>query len=502
MTTRKTLRCTIALTLLALTVSGCPKPGGAPGGMDATGGGMSGPPPVAVIVAPVVMEPYAPAIELTGEARAAQQATLASEVAGKVVAVTRRVGESQPKGGVLISIDPASYQTALTAAQADLAAAQQQLQRLQAGPREEEIRAQEAAVAAAEAQYKQAQDNLERQRQLYSQGVIPQTAIVAAQTQADAAQAGLEAARQVLENIRLGSRKEDIGAAQARVDQAASGVAAAQLQLSRTTISTAFDAVVSALFVEVGQFVGPGTPVCEIVAAGPAEAWFNLPQDLAAQVKPGAMVELRVDALPEAKLTGSVISIAPAADAGTRQFPVRVACGDERLKPGMTLRGRILTAAPVPTLMLSDDAAVLTKLGQAVYRMVPAAPDAKPSMPGMPALPTVESVPVETGAHYDGLVVLVKGDLKPGDMVVTRGKESLYPSANIIPTNLMNQGGAGGGPPGAGGEGVTADGTATAGGAETTPPAAGTPPGDAVAPPGDAVAPPADDSSQSGGEGK
>jgi hypothetical protein len=41
------------------------------------------------------------------------------------------------------------------------------------------------------------------------------------------------------------------------------------------------------------------------------------------------------------------------------------------------------------------------------------------------------------------MVVVTKGEIKPGDMLVTRGKEQLYPSAKIIPTNLQ-----GGGPPG------------------------------------------------------
>jgi hypothetical protein len=51
---------------------------------------------------------------------------------------------------------------------------------------------------------------------------------------------------------------------------------------------------------------------------------------------------------------------------------------------------------------------------------------------------------VEIGENLDDVVVLLKGDLKPGDMLVTRGKEQLYPSAKIIPTNLKPQGQTGG----------------------------------------------------------
>ena len=436
----------LGLLLAAVVCGGCMRRGGPPAGAGAAGGmgAMTGPPPVPVVVAPVELQPYAPAIELTGDIRASQRATLAAEVSGKVVAIAHRVGEKNAQASVLISIDPASYQAGVNAAKADLDAAEQALSRLENGPRPQEIAAQEAAVAAAQAQYNQALDNLTRQSELYKQGVVPQSAMVAAQSAADAAKAGVDAAQQVLDSLRQGSRKEDIGGAQARVDQARSGLAVAQLMLSRTMIKPSFDAVVTALYVEVGQYVGPGSPVCEVIADEPAEAWFNLPQDKAADVKTGAVVELRADALPDAVIKGSVISVSPAADPTTRQFPVRVAVKDERLKPGMAVRGRILTAEPKPTLMISDNAPVQSKLGLVVYRMVPPGPNDQPTMPGMPALPSVESVPVEVGAHVDGLTVLLHGNLKAGDMIVTRGKEQLYISAKIIPTNLMPQGGAGG----------------------------------------------------------
>lgn len=455
---------------LMFAASACNKVGGPPGGAGADTGGMQGPPPVAVIVAPVMELPYAPAIELNGEIRAVQRATLAAEVSGKIVAISHRVGEAHPQGSALIRIDAASYQAAVTASKAELQAAEENLRRLQNGPRPQEIAAQEAGVAAAQAQYDQALDNLKRQQELYKQGVIPESAIVAAQAQADAARAALNAAQQVLDNLRQGSREEDISAAAARVNLAQSALTSAELMLSRTAISPAFDCTMSALFVEVGQYVGPGTPLCEIVADAPGEAWFNLPQQMAAQVQPGAAVEVRVDALPEEVLSGTVISVSSAADAQTRQFPVRVGLNDKRVKPGMAARGRILTAEPKPTLMISDDSQVETKLGLAVYRMVPAGPDDKPFQEGMPPLPSVEQVLVETGDHIDGMVVLTKGDLKPGDMLVTRGKEQLYTSAKIIPTNLMQQSAAGGGSmPGE----APADGAAAAGKDAQAPPAVG-----------------------------
>ena len=63
-------------------------------------------------------------------------------------------------------------------------------------------------------------------------------------------------------------------------------------------------------------------------------------------------------------------------------------------------------------------------------------------------LPTVEPVTVTIGENVDEFIVVTSGGLSAGDMVVTRGKEQLYPTAHIIPTNLKPPGGGGGGAPG------------------------------------------------------
>jgi RND family efflux transporter MFP subunit len=392
---------------------------------------------------------YAPAIELVGEVRAAQRVMLAAEVGGRVTRVAHRVGESHgSSSGALIQIDPASYQAALDGARAGLAQDTERLKAMESGPRDQEIAAQRALVASAEAQYEQALDNLERQRKLYEQDVVAESAVVSAEKQAEALSAALESQRQVLDRLLEGNRTEDIASARAAVDAARSSVAAAELALGRTSITVPFDCVVSSLLVEEGAFVGPGTPVAEVVSSAPCEAWFNLPEAEFNEIQPGATVNVRFDALPDAVISGTVISVAPAADDAARQFPVRVSLADQRPKSGMAAYGRLLTEEPTQVMAVKRDAIVLTNLGDTVYVMQPPAPDAEPFMEGMPPLPTVNPVLVTPGDEVGDMVV-VEGALQPGMMVVTRGNESLYQGANIIPTNLMGEGG--GGPPGAGG---------------------------------------------------
>jgi len=108
----------IALVVLLLAASACPQRGGQGGGPP--GGGFQLP-PTPVIVEPVALVDYAPAIELVGDVRATQRATLSAEVGGRVVMIKHRVGESHPQtSGALVQINTADYEAAVAAAEAML----------------------------------------------------------------------------------------------------------------------------------------------------------------------------------------------------------------------------------------------------------------------------------------------------------------------------------------------------------------------------------------------
>jgi RND family efflux transporter MFP subunit len=189
--------------------------------------------------------------------------------------------------------------------------------------------------------------------------------------------------------------------------------------------------------VEVGQYVAPGTPMVEVVSQTAGEAWFNVGETEAVGLRTGDTVELRSkSSFPGESFIGTVISISPQADARTRQFPLRVKVNDVRLLPGMAVQARILKGQPSPTLMISRDAALEGKLGLVVYRVLrPAASVEARAESGVP-MATVESVPVELGETVDNYVVVLSSGLKPGDELVTRGKEGLYAGAKVIVTSL------------------------------------------------------------------
>ena len=110
-----------------------------------------------------------------------------------------------------------------------------------------------------------------------------------------------------------------------------------------------------------GDEVRSGVKLLTIVEAG-TEMTLTLAVDELdiLSVKPGQTVELSIDALPDAELTGTVQKIAPLGNTeGTvTTYDVTVALNesDERVKGGMNVSGNIVVETVENALMIPTDA--------------------------------------------------------------------------------------------------------------------------------------------------
>ena len=131
------------------------------------------------------------------------------------------------------------------------------------------------------------------------------------------------------------------------------------------TIAAPCDGVISGVEVQAGDEVRSGAKLLTIVEAG-TEMTLTLAVDELdiLSVEPGQTVELSIDALPDAELTGTVQKIAPLGNTeGTvTTYDVTVALNesDERVKGGMNVSGNIVVetvenALTVPTDALKKD---------------------------------------------------------------------------------------------------------------------------------------------------
>jgi HlyD family secretion protein len=126
-------------------------------------------------------------------------------------------GDRVKKGQLLAELDPTRFLDAVAKAQGQVAAQEQILARLLAGPRPEKIAEARAEVAAAQASLRNAEITWRRQKALAAQQDVTKQSLDNATAVLETARANLERSQQALLLAVKGPRKEDIAAARSQL---------------------------------------------------------------------------------------------------------------------------------------------------------------------------------------------------------------------------------------------------------------------------------------------
>lgn len=250
---------------------------------------------------------------------------ISPQVSGQVVDV--RVDENQPvkQGELLFQIDPQPYQIAVDQAEANLAAARDQ------------IESQKAAWKEAKAKLGGAKDDLayltrelKRKHALEKGDVVPSAKVDELENKYQNAKAQVSAIEAQIGRIEasLGGNPELPAKEQASWRQAKAALDKAKLDLSHTRITSPTDGVVSSNDLEQGEFVAAGQPQFAVMAIH--EHWIeaNLKETQLTDVKVGQPVEIDVDAYPNTTWHGHVKSISAGTGAVFSVLPPQNATGN------------------------------------------------------------------------------------------------------------------------------------------------------------------------------
>jgi len=174
-----------------------------------------------------------------------------------------------------------------------------------------DVRSIRALLNQAEARHTQAKQALERARNLHERGVGTQQSLDQA----------------IIDESILASELEN-----------------ARIQHEKSVVRAPFDGLVDVLDREVGEFVDAGTALLRLIRTDPINAAIPVPEADIRYFEVGSNVVLSVEALPGEVFEGGIFRIATSADTLTRTFGVEVAIEnpDMRLKPGMTVRARLV----------------------------------------------------------------------------------------------------------------------------------------------------------------
>ncbi len=215
----------------------------------------------------------------------------------------------------------------------------------------------------------------------------------------------------------------DLAEARARFDEA-------EERMARVMIRAPFDGTVVAKQAELGQLVGPGTPIVDIISRGRIDARLMVPESCVERVRVGDHLPIFVDPLGE-EFPGEVALLVPYGPTASRTFPMRVSLDDQdgRLKAGMSVSTHVATADRIEGLVVPRDAVLVRPDSATVWVAIPAAGDG--SM-------TVEPVPVGITARmrheYAVVPETLEGEalLAEGSHVVIEGAEKLVPGMAVL----------------------------------------------------------------------
>ncbi len=309
---------------------------------------------------------------------AARIVTVASEVSGRITAYPMLVGDPLKKDDLIAAIDRGSSEKELEAVLSRLAATDAQLGELEAQKvlLDKQLAARrdaaQAGIAAAEANHeaslavlKNARSRYERVTRLAEQNVTAQQSLDEAQAALDTAIQQERAAFAQIQNARASLAIVAADAEQMRVleSQIASLQAARvgteaerslkEIDLARRTITAQFDGITDATFVDVGEYVTPGTRLAMYHA--PDDVWIdaNVKETDFGRIDVGSPAHITVDAFPGRTFEGEVIALGGAATSQlallpspnpsgnftkvTQRLPIRVSidAGGTELRPGM-----------------------------------------------------------------------------------------------------------------------------------------------------------------------
>jgi HlyD family secretion protein len=336
-----------------------------------------GPAPLAVDAGPVARQArFRSTVTASGEIVAVRYADIGSSVMGKIVSLPVSEGQRVTAGQVLARIDAVQ-------AQADDSGAREQVAALEAEVQasSEQVRAVTAELAAAEARARDADQQLTRKRGLHEAGLLPALDFETARAASESARAQVASARAGVDRARHAQAAAVSRVAQARAQQRRAGDV-----LSKTSILSPIDGIVSRLRVREGEMVvvgiqnQPGTTLMTISDLGEINAELKVAEADVLRLAIGQRAAVTLESMSGARFDGRVVEIGASAlpvagtGAAAREFKVvvRLDSPDAALRPGLTCDAEIVTTERTNVLTVP--------LQSVVLRATAAAPSERPGV--------------------------------------------------------------------------------------------------------------------------
>jgi membrane fusion protein, multidrug efflux system len=290
-----------------------------------------------------IEQPITRFIRASGTLTAQDDAEVAAEIAGRVVATPVERGMTIRAGAELVRIAAAEVEAQALEADANVAQIQARLGQPDGSNLDVE---RVPDVASAKATHDLAQADFARTRMLFERKLVSQSVFELRQAQVETTRRQYEAAR----NGAL-QQHQALAAANARATLA-------RKALADTVVRAPFDGVVAERLVSVGDYVTRGTKVASVMRINPLRVELTVPAQHMAAVSAGRAVSFSIDAYPGQTFTGTVRYVSPDVRTDSRALVVEAVVPNEKglLKPGLFATAQIEESSQRPAVLVPASA--------------------------------------------------------------------------------------------------------------------------------------------------
>lgn len=319
----------------------------------------------------------------------ADEIHIGSKVSGRIAAVLVKEGQEVQSGQALLRFESYDLEAKRQDANAAIAAAEANLQKLQngfrpeeiaeakaqaeaawmtweaarKGPRPQEIDAARADLEAANADYQMAKANFARIEQLAKDGISSRQDFDNAKANLDRTKGRRDAATQKLDlllagtrhediaraerlyqqaaahkqMLERGSRKEDIATAQAQLERARAALQQLETQVNELAVQSPANAFIEVLRVRPGDLIAPNAPVATLVEVDRLWVRVYVPEPELGFAQLGKEVSVTVDSFPQERFKGVIEQVAARGEFTPRNVQTR----DERTHQVFAVRVRL-----------------------------------------------------------------------------------------------------------------------------------------------------------------
>lgn len=229
--------------------------------------------------------------------------------------------------------------------------------------------------------------------------------------------------------------KAEIGLLRSRRDSLQADVDRLRALIAQKLIYAPWDGRLGLREISLGSYVAPGQKIVWLQKIDPIYADFTVTEVDYGRIRPGLPVTVRFNAWPDATFSGEVETTDSRMSGESRMITVRakIANPDNKLLPGMYADVLVEAGAPEQVVTVPQTAVSFSLYGDNVFVVVPATkidPKAKPEELA------IERRFIKAGQSRDGRIHILSG-VKFGEQVVTAGQNKIDQGSKVTINNSV-----------------------------------------------------------------